>query len=94
MEVAEKWYAQYHGKNYSEDKATKYLELCKLDPETATPEDVEKIVGNKSWAELSRCHECGGYFEEVVEIGEPPDYESSTAHICKKCLRKALKLFN
>lgn len=39
-----------------------------------------------------KCHECDTWLELVVELGEAPDHESSTAHICLPCLEKALDL--
>lgn len=38
------------------------------------------------------CDECGKANDKVVMVGEPMDYESLTAFICKECLEKALKL--
>ena len=40
------------------------------------------------------CNECGGEVEDLVEIGEEPDYESATAIVCKSCIEKALLLFS
>ena len=30
----------------------------------------------------------------TVQIGEPPDWESSTINICSECLKKAIKLLD
>lgn len=38
------------------------------------------------------CHECERDVEEVVEVGEEPDYESHTARLCGQCLLKTLTL--
>ena len=43
------------------------------------------------WVE-TECHECGRRNVSVVQLGEPPDYESQTADICIDCLRQALAL--
>ena len=68
-------------------------QLKKLDLETATAKDVAQIVGNGSWVKTRyECHECGQEYDQVVTLGEPPDYEACTADICEDCLRKALKL--
>lgn len=56
-----------------------------------SPEDVNKVVGNTSWTDI-RCDECSKSVEQVVQLGEDPDYESSTAYICIPCLKKAVKL--
>jgi DNA-directed RNA polymerase subunit RPC12/RpoP len=39
-----------------------------------------------------RCHECGQWFPKVIELGEPPDHESSTVNLCTSCLKQALTL--
>jgi hypothetical protein len=38
------------------------------------------------------CGECGLVQEKLIQIGEPPDYESATARVCAHCLRAALAL--
>lgn len=66
--------------------------LERLDPETATTDDVAAIIGNRMWAEPLSCHECRKTSWNCVELGEPPEIESSTARICPDCLRLALSL--
>lgn len=68
-------------------------ELMALNPETATAKDVAEIIGNTLWAGPRCCSECGSETWDCVQLGEPPDYESATAWICKDCLKKALQLF-
>lgn len=58
---------------------------------TPSPEDVNKIIGNTSWTDCY-CHDCGKSVEEVVQLGQEPDYDSATANICFPCLKKAVKL--
>jgi hypothetical protein len=53
---------------------------------------VDAAIGNGSWTLVPACSECGREAEEVVELGEPPDYESSTAYVCRGCLARALGL--
>jgi hypothetical protein len=55
------------------------------------PEDVNRIIGNKTWTQ-QWCNEpqCGGV--AVVEVGQEPDYESSTANLCRDCLKKVAAL--
>jgi hypothetical protein len=67
-------------------------ELSKLDPNTATAEDVAEIIGNSAWARPNTCSECGRESWNIVEIGEPPDNESRTAHLCATCLTEGAKL--
>ena len=66
--------------------------LDALDLDTATAAEVDAII--PGWIDL-RCHECGLSATAVVEVGEEPDYESSTAHLCFSCAEEAFRqLFN
>jgi hypothetical protein len=57
-----------------------------------TPKKIAAIIGNDSWTRI-RCHECKKDDVKVaVQLGEEPDYESSTATICVECLRDALRM--
>ena len=88
--VAMKWKAQYPtGVNGGVDIGSK---LSALDAETATADDVAQIIGNRIWVSPSVCHECETETWDAVQVGEPPDYDSSTATICANCLRAALRL--
>lgn len=104
--VADHWAEQYPanrrhehistGLFYERKKSTRTFgdvlaDLNKLDKETATVADVEKIIGNSSWTRL-HCHECSKEVKTVVQLGEPADYESATALICPACLKEALRL--
>ncbi|WP_417744813.1 hypothetical protein [Rosistilla oblonga] len=66
---------------------TKLLALGK----NPDPDNINKITGNKSWTEV-RCDECSEYVEAAVQLGQEPDYASSTATVCVSCLKKALDL--
>lgn len=72
-------------------RAQMHAELLALDLDNCTKEDVNKIMGNSSWTNLT-CDECKQNVDKVVQLGEEPDYESSTASICFSCLTKAVKL--
>jgi hypothetical protein len=67
-------------------------ELMALDQDTATAADVAEIIGNSSWVHERACDECGKETWEVVRLGEQPGYDSSTACVCRDCLRAALRL--
>jgi hypothetical protein len=67
-------------------------ELAALDVETATAADVAEIVGNGSWVGKNICNACKAETWDAVQLGEPPDCESSTVTICADCLRSALRL--
>jgi len=86
--VLKNWINQYPSSNFD------IREMLKALGDNPNPNDVDKIIGNKSWTAVPDCDECGKSFSIVVTIGEEPDYESSTADICKNCLKKALKLFD
>lgn len=66
--------------------------LDALDPKTATPEDITRIIGNGSWTSIT-CDECKASVTEAVEVGEEQAYESRTATLCRACLMKAAALF-
>ena len=69
-----------------------YNKLNNLDLETTTAKDVEYIMGNCSWACPKECNECNKRVNEVIEIGQEPDYDSATVLVCEDCLKKALNL--
>jgi hypothetical protein len=84
--VADRWAQQY-----PDDGDARRAKLATLDKDNATAKDVEKIIGNASWTRLG-CDECGKEVGTVVQLGEEPDYESSTADVCLECLHKAAGL--
>ncbi len=88
--VAERWAAQYEGGAYGQDKID-ILEQLRSLGESPSPDDVDMVIGNKSWTR-TECHECGTENIDVVEIGQEPDYESYTANICKPCIKAALAI--
>lgn len=96
-DVAEDWRKQYadsDGFLEAFEKLGIYVRLTKLDVATATAEDVAKIIGNDSWTRLE-CQECGKDVKALIEIGSPPDYESSTARVCLSCIGEAhIKLYH
>lgn len=58
---------------------------------TPEPDDVDRIIGNKSWTD-NRCDECQTQ-ADTVQVGQRPDYESRTADLCESCVRRALAEF-
>lgn len=91
----ERWISQYGlERTYYLDKRGRHVgaELAALDPETATSDQVSEIIGNSSWSGALSCDECGQETWDLVQLGQPPDYESSTAYICRGCLMAALRL--
>lgn len=65
--------------------------LAALPKAERTPARIAEIIGNDSWA-VVECDQCGKRVPVAVTVGQPPDYETSTATICEPCLRRALAL--
>lgn len=98
-EVAGSWRDQYFvrkggewGKTMYGPTEPVYVGLLALDVETATIADVDKIIRVGGWVAPVTCHECGAATWDCVQLGQEPDYDSSTASICCGCLRAALAL--
>lgn len=92
--AARKWYAERSCNGswsiYRKEKERKiYESLLALGPGPG-PDDVDRVIGNRSWTSLPTCGGCGkDGLEIVVQVGEDPDYESRTAYLCGPCLREA-----
>jgi hypothetical protein len=63
-------------------------------PANATPDtyDAVSLAHNRGYVTYTKCDGCDRYVSAVAVVGETPDYESSTAHICRDCLIAALQL--
>lgn len=90
--IADRWASQYPPDKYPDDTRWGQVrqKLAKLDVETATPNDVANIIGNKSWSHVS-CSECGDYGDRGVQFGDFGDYSDSVT-VCPSCLRAAAAL--
>jgi len=88
--VANRWVAQYADGPYGQYEINIFEQLRALG-EKPIPDSVDMIIGNTSWTRTD-CHECGAENIDVVEVGQEPDYGSSTANICKSCLKTALAI--
>ena len=40
------------------------------------------------------CNGCGTYVPAIAVVGDAPDYESSTAQLCRPCVEDALAAFD
>ena len=92
-DLAKRWAEQY-GSSYWKNDEEKQSILRKLeaaDLETATAADIEAVIGNNSWTTLE-CDVCDLYVDAVVQCGDEPDYESSTANMCRACAIKAAEM--
>lgn len=87
--VPTRWKHQY-ARTGMTDKLILTRLLEKLIPPLKA-EDVNKIIGNSSWTTL-KCNECKKYVDTVIQLGDEPDYESSTAMVCIPCLKVAIKM--
>ncbi len=77
-------------KQYGTDRDGVASRIEALGP-TPDPDAVNKIIGNDSWT-YCKCDECEQESEFVVEVGQEPDYESSTARLCGECVRRAMAI--
>lgn len=93
--AAERWKKAYTRKGEWQEgtlirtrtKEEIYNQLVALGP-TPNPDDVDATIGNTSWTGC-RCDECGHKFDAVIQVGEAPCYESSTANLCRHCVQHA-----
>ena len=83
--AAKAWITQY---GTDRDGVAKRIEALGAAPD---PDEVNNIIGNDSWTYL-KCDECGQDVDFVVECGQEPDYESSTARLCGECVRRAMAI--
>ena len=82
--VAKRW-AETYAMNYDRwpDKKVIGEKLAALDPETATAQQVNEIIGNTSWTAM-RCVECGqDHHATLVQIGDQPDYDAQWVDLCR-----------
>jgi hypothetical protein len=89
--LPKKWRGVYGNGRYGEDKLETLKRLDAMNVETATRQDVFKIIGNYSWTE-QQCDECNRTKRVIVQLGDEPDYESTTLRLCMPCCKKALEL--
>lgn len=99
--VENRWYQTYaktestweSASVWTSDKRTKRQihEILLSLGNSPSADDVNAAIGNTSWTDC-RCDECGKQVEQLVQLGQEPDYESATANICFPCLKKAVKL--
>lgn len=82
--IAGRWREQYKGA-FPDRFAHVQGALDELDAETATAAEVEAIIGNKFWTS-EMCDICLEHVERWVQLGDEPDYESTTLVICEACL--------
>jgi cyclase len=57
---------------------------------TPSPADVEAIL--PGWTRME-CTECNQDSEQLIQVGQEPDYDSATAFLCWRCAINAVALF-
>ena len=80
--VAARWRRQYEGTEYSTpDKIDIMRRLDALDPDTATADEVDAIIGNVMWT-TQTCSLCDKPKRVVVVFGK----EHRSATMCVDCM--------
>lgn len=93
--VPARWKRQYfkprenRWDNFGLDKEGIYYRMLELP--ALEPDAVNAVIGNTSWTECV-CSDCQAQVEQVIRVGQEPDYESATAYLCADCLRAAFVL--
>ena len=101
--VAEAWREQYYNSHggtvevwdtlfvgEQRDREATHQELLALNTETATEDDVERIIGNRTWTTLT-CSICGERVPVIVRFGVEGEY--GCAEVCKECVVHMSALF-
>lgn len=94
-EAADRWVAVYgeDGGGFGSDKVEVLRQLRALGA-NPRPDDVDAVIGNRSWTEVPECDGCGAVRQRsVVRVGEPPDYDSSTCYLCKQCVAEVAAMY-
>lgn len=96
--VRERWltqYANYRDTDRLWDKSRTVGDIRAavnaLDLDKCTRADVDRAIGNNSWA-ANECDECKQHRPALVHFGDDPDYESRWQDICLDCITKAAEL--
>ena len=76
--------SEYPGVHAARNKLARQVQALVKEP---TYDELALILGEALL--LPSCGHCGE-IAELVLVGDEPDYESSNAEICAKCLRAAL----
>lgn len=83
--AAKAWLSQYLN---DQDGIAKRIDALGPNPD---PDAVNKLIGNDTWTRCE-CDECSHEVEFVIQVGQEPGYESSTALLCGECVRRAMAI--
>jgi hypothetical protein len=94
LDVANRWLRQYDAriKRGEEQWTETHRRLLGLDLATATPEDVQAVIGNASWTRME-CEVCDAEVEELVLFDGKARDEYGRTQICRGCAEKILSAF-
>jgi hypothetical protein len=86
--IVRSWEAQF-GVDPEKPRLRAILEkLRELDLSTATEDDIEAIIGNRTWTQL-QCVECKHETDEAVQFGAESDTDGQPFYLCPDCLKAA-----
>jgi hypothetical protein len=87
----QRWIDVYKNRQFSSkwDYVTEKMEQMTL---PVNPDEIDALIGNTSWTNLSDCSECGSRSDPIIEVGQEPDYASRTAYLCIPCLERLVTL--
>lgn len=91
-EAANRWAAQYPDDLSTPDHQRLIGHRLLALSVTPDPDEIDRIIGNKTWTETPICDECDMRSAVIVQVGEPPNCESATANLCTGCILKAMQL--
>ena len=74
-----------------EDDLAIIAALHRMDVNTATADDLARLIGNTSWACPQECTVCKQSYPAVVLMGETPTEDSRTILACRGCLLRAIE---
>lgn len=90
--VPDRWERQYTPfSQWDERKFQIHVALQALKGTKFSASQVDEIIGNTSWT-YHGCDCCHRDADELVRMGDEPDYESRWVDVCRECLKSALDL--
>ncbi len=93
LKAPRRWCEQY--RNPTGDKLAILHALEALEASgSLTPDAVDLVIGNRSWTKTGWCDGCDAVDNGPrVVVGEPLDYDSRTATLCRACAAEAAAAF-
>ena len=86
--IVHSWESQF-GSDPEKPRLREILEKLRgLDLATVSEDEIEAIIGNRSWTRL-QCVECKHDSEEAIQFGDESEYDGQPFYVCPTCLRYA-----